>query len=77
VTTTAASRHRWGEPDRTDPRLTLRICAKCGMRKLTHHGNMQSWVTYASRDGLAFHGENTPKCFGSDNAQELIDAQSS
>jgi hypothetical protein len=59
-------KHRWSDPDRTDPRCTLRVCLNpgCGMRKLTHHGNRRSWRTYAAGDGVAYHGDGTPTCFG-------------
>ena len=57
-------RHRWGDPDREDPRLTVRICQHCGLRKLTHHGNLRSWQTYCTAGGIAYHGNGTPICFG-------------
>jgi hypothetical protein len=58
------SKHRWGEPDREDPRLTLRVCIHCGMRRLTHHDpGRRPFVTFASKEGAAYHGEGTPKCF--------------
>jgi len=58
-----AERHSWGEPQRDDPRLTVRVCTKCGARKLTHHNGNRHWISFASAEGLAFHGEKTPPCF--------------
>lgn len=59
-------KHRWGDPDRDDVHLSVRICATCGTRKLTHHesegGRAVHWTSFESAAGVGFHGDKTPPC---------------
>lgn len=58
-----SDRHRWGDPDRPSFYLTIRICSKCQMRKLTHHQGTEHWVTFELADGTKLASEGlTPIC---------------
>jgi hypothetical protein len=57
--------HKWSDPDREDHQLTVRICTRCGMRRLTDKSRASEGaylVRFASADGMPYHGERTPPC---------------
>ena len=62
-------RHRWGDPERPTPQLSMRVCKLCGMRKHTNHehegGRPVHWSTFHGADGQRIPGysrKETPPC---------------
>jgi hypothetical protein len=56
-------RHKWLPPARPDYRLSIRACARCGLRKLTHHEGNEHWQTFELTDGTKIASEGlTPAC---------------
>jgi hypothetical protein len=57
--------HKWGDPDREDHQLTVRVCGRCGMCKLTDKSRASEGhyvVRFAAPNGMPYHGERTPPC---------------
>jgi hypothetical protein len=65
-----SNRHQWGSPNRPSKKLTIRICQKCQMRKLSHHdidehGKEYHWTEFTTADGRQIANDgHVPPCPG-------------
>jgi hypothetical protein len=55
------SKHKWGEPDRSDPYSTRRQCTRCPTVKVTRKEHPQYWTEFW-RDGVRVSVDKTPAC---------------
>lgn len=58
------TRHSWGKPDRPDEHNIIRVCKRCGIRKVGRHEGGEHWSEYFTADGKRIDMKDTPICTG-------------